>query len=94
MANYTSDVDKSNALNKFFSSVFTNEDPSTAPTFNIDKSDDVSLYSITIDPSIVFEKLASLKIGMAPGPEDGQQRFSNSVQISYASLCLSFLTNP
>ena len=52
---YTSDTDKSNALNKFFSSVFTNEDPSTAPTFNIDKSDDVSLSNITIDLSIVFE---------------------------------------
>ena len=66
---YTSDIDKSNALNNFFSSVFTNEDPSTAPTFNIDKSDDVSLSSITIDPSIVFEKLASLKTGKAPGPD-------------------------
>ena len=66
---YTSDIDKSNALNKFFSSIFTNEDPSTVPTFNIDKSDDISLSSITIDPSIVFEKLASLKTGKAPGPD-------------------------
>ena len=41
----------------------------TAPTFNIDKSDDVSLSSITIDPSIVFEKLASLKTGKVPGPD-------------------------
>ena len=63
---YTSDIDKSNALNKLFSSIFTNEDPSTAPTFNINKSDDVSLSSITIDPSIVFEKLAT---GKAPGPD-------------------------
>jgi len=28
---YTSDKDKSNALNKFFSSVFTTEDPNTVP---------------------------------------------------------------
>ena len=55
--------------NKFFSRVFANEDPSTAPTFNIDKSDDVSLSSITIDPSIVSEKLASLRTGKAPGPD-------------------------
>jgi len=63
---YTSDVDKSNALNKFFSSVFTNKDPNTVPTFNANKSDDVSLSSITINPSIVFEKLVSLKTGKAP----------------------------
>ena len=38
---YTSDKDKSNALNKFFSSIFAHEDPNTAPTFYVDKSDDV-----------------------------------------------------
>jgi len=52
---YTSDKDKSNALNKFFSSVFTTEDPTTAPNFYVDKNDDISLPSITIDPSILFE---------------------------------------
>jgi len=35
---YTSDVDKSNVLFQ----CFTNEDPNTVPTFNVDKSDDVS----------------------------------------------------
>ena len=69
---YTSDVDKSNALNKFFSSVFTNEDPNTAPTFTVNKSDDVSLSRVTINPSIVFEKLVSLKTGKAPGPDGWQ----------------------
>ena len=43
---YTSDKDRSNALNRYFSSVFTQEDPNTAPIFHIDKSDDVSLSSI------------------------------------------------
>jgi len=33
---YTSDKDKSNALNKFFSSVFTTEDPYTIPSFHVD----------------------------------------------------------
>ena len=66
---YTSDKDKSNAFNKFFSSVFTAEDPSTAPSFHVDKSDDISLSSITIDPAIVHEKLNSLKSGKAPGPD-------------------------
>ena len=66
---YTSDEDKSNALNRFFSSVFTQEDPNTAPIFHIDKSDDVSLSSINITPSIVFDKLVSLKSGKSPGPD-------------------------
>ena len=64
---YTSDKDKSNALNKFFSSIFAHEDPNTAPTFYVDKSDDVSLSSITITPSVVFEKLVSFKINKTPG---------------------------
>ena len=51
---YTSDEDKSNVFNRYFSSVFTQEDPYTAPTFHIDKTDDVSLSSINITPSIVL----------------------------------------
>jgi len=35
---YVSDKDKSNAFNKFFSSVFTAEDPSTVPNFHVNKS--------------------------------------------------------
>ena len=65
----TSDKDKSNAFNKFFSSVFTTEDPNTVPSFHVDKNDDISLSSITINPSVVFEKLTSLKFGKAPGPD-------------------------
>jgi len=34
---YTSDMDKSNALDKFLSSAFTTEDPSTVPSFHVDK---------------------------------------------------------
>jgi len=66
---YTSDKDKSNATNKFFSSVFTTEDPNTVPSFHVDKNDDISLSSIIINPSVVFEKLTSLKCGKAPGPD-------------------------
>ena len=62
------DKDKSNALNKFFSSVFTTEDPNTVSSFHADKNDDISLSSIiTINPSVVFEHLKSLKCGEAPG---------------------------
>ena len=54
---HTSEEGKSNALNRYFSSVFTQEDPNTAPIFHIDKSDDVSLSCINITPSIVLEKI-------------------------------------
>ena len=47
---YTSDKDKFNALYKFFSSVFTTEDPNTVPSYHVDKNDDISLSSITINP--------------------------------------------
>jgi len=65
---YTSDKNKSNALNKFFSGAFTTEDPNTIPSLHVDKNDDISLPSITIYPFVVFEKLISLKCGKAPGP--------------------------
>ena len=35
----------------------------------MDKNDDVSLSSINITPSIVFDKLVSLKSGKSPGPD-------------------------
>ena len=66
---YTSDKDKSNSLNKFFSIVFTAEDPSAMPNFHVDEDDDISLSSITVNPSVVFEKLTSFKSGKAPGPD-------------------------
>jgi len=43
------------------------EDPNTVPNFHVDKNDDIFLSSITINPSVVFEKLTSLKCGKAPG---------------------------
>ena len=63
---HTSDEDISNAFNRYFSSVFTHENPNTAPTFHVDKSDNTSLSSIAIEPSVVFEKLVSLKTGNGP----------------------------
>ena len=91
---YTSDEDKSNALNRFFSSVFTQEDPNTAPIFHIDKSDDVSLSSINITPSIVFDKLISLKSGKSPGPDRWPAEvFKQCADQLYVSPCLFFLSN-
>ena len=45
------------------------EDPNTVLSFHVDKNDDISLSSIIINPSVVFEKLTSLKCGKAPGPD-------------------------
>ena len=56
-------------IGSYFSSVFTQEGPNTTPIFHIDKSDDVSLSSINITPSIVFDKLVSLQTGKSPGPD-------------------------
>ena len=39
------------------------------PTFHVDKCDHISMSTITIDLSIVFEKLVSLKTGKSPGPD-------------------------
>ena len=88
---HTLGKDISSAFNKYFSSVVTQEDPNTVPTFHVDKCDHISLSTITIDPSLVFEKLVSLKTGKSP---DGQLRFLNNVQISYVSLYLFCLLNP
>ena len=63
---YISDKDKSNALYKFFSNVFMTEDPNTV--YQVHKNNEISLSRITVNPSVVFEKLSSLKCGIAPGP--------------------------
>ena len=48
MASFTPQIteDKPNALNKFFSSAFTTDDPNTVPSFHVDKNDDISLSSV------------------------------------------------
>ena len=43
------------------------EDPNTVPSSHVDKNYDISLSSI--NPSVVFEKLTSLKCGKALGPD-------------------------
>jgi len=88
---YTSGKDKSNALNKFFSSVFMTEDPNTVPSFHVDKNDDISLSSITINPSFVFEKLTSLKCGKAPGPDGWPVEVFKKCADHLCTPCLYFL---
>ena len=73
----TSDKDKSNALNQFFSSVFMTEDPNTVPSFHIEENSPLS--SITINLSVVSEKLTSLKCDKALGPDDWPAEVFKSV---------------
>jgi len=70
-------------LSQIFSSAFTTEVPNTVPSFHADKNDDIALSSITINPSVVFEKSILLKCGKAPDQMVGQLKFLKSVQIIY-----------
>ena len=63
------DSTKADAFNKYFCSVFVDEDSSTVPTFTTCRDDLPSLSSVQITPSIVFEKLQSLKCNKSPGPD-------------------------
>ena len=87
---YTSDEDRSNVLNKFFSSDFMTEDPNTVLSFHVDKNDDITLSSVTIYPSVVFEKLTSLKCGKAPGPDGWPVEVFKKCADHLCTLCLYF----
>ena len=64
-----SDYHRANAFNEFFSSVFTDENPDTAPVFTTGRGDLGALSNINVTPDTVFDKLNSLKPGKSPGPE-------------------------
>ena len=59
---------RANAFNDF-SSVFTDENPDTAPVFTTGRGDLSALSNINVTPDIVFDKLNSLKPGKSPGPD-------------------------
>jgi len=62
----SSDVQKAELLNSFFSSVFTNEDVSHIPTME-DRNFETFLEDIYISPSDVEKKLDKLKSNKSPG---------------------------
>ena len=64
-----SDHHRANAFNEFFSSVFTDENPDTAPAFTTGRGDLGALSNIDVTPDIVFDKLNLLKPGKSPGPD-------------------------
>ena len=91
-------INPTHLADRYFSSVFTQEDPNTAPSyiaaFHIDKSDDVSLSSINITPSIVFDKLVSLKTGKSPGPDGWPAEVFKQCADQPCVPCLFFSSNP
>ncbi len=62
-----SDQEKASELNKFFSSVFTDED-SDVPTFS-DRHNDVLLESVEIKEKDVYDYLKDLNASKSPGPD-------------------------
>jgi len=75
---------------KFFSSAFMTEDPKTIPSFHVDKNDCISLSS-TINPSVVFKKLTSLKCSKAPGPDGWPVEVVKKCADHLCTPCLYFL---
>ena len=64
----STDKDKSKLFNDFFTSVFTHEDTSSMPSFSLDREAPI-LNSITVTPSIIYDKLRNIKSDKSPGPE-------------------------
>ena len=65
----TTDVQKAEAFNRFFSSVFTIENTDNIPHFP-DRSFAQSLSDVSITPEDVFTKLTSLKSFKSAGPDN------------------------
>ena len=56
----STDKEKSKLFNDFFTSVFTHEDTSSMLSFSLDREAPI-LNSITVTPSIVYDKLRKIK---------------------------------
>ena len=63
-----SDTSKVQIFNNYFTSVFTNEDVSFLPTFNLDRVVP-TLSDVVITPEMVLEKLKSIQAYKSPGPD-------------------------
>ena len=61
------DRDKADTLNKYFTSVFTQENLSTIPSFTLGVSVP-PLQTVTITPHIVYKKLVDINTSKSPGP--------------------------
>ena len=66
---YTTENQKANIINEFFSSVFTKEDAGPLPEF-VDRAYDTTLENITIRLEDVQNKLNHLNVNKSCGPDD------------------------
>ncbi len=67
--NITANVkEKADTLNKFYSSVFTQENVQDMPDFD-DRVDENFLESINITDEMIRDKLSSVKVNKSPGPD-------------------------
>ena len=62
------DKDKADALNNFFTSIFTQENLSSIPSFTLDTTVPL-LQSVTVSHHIVYKKLLDINPGKSSGPE-------------------------
>ena len=79
-----SDMDKAGMLNKFFTGTFTNESLDTIPQF-LDRDFVTILDNISIDVSIVMDKLFNLNPGKGTGPDGISPRV---LKEAAAELCI------
>jgi len=63
-----SDQDKCHIFNDFFTSIFTEEDCTSIPQYQLNSCNSM-LTEITITPAIVLDKLKQLNPTKSPGPE-------------------------
>ena len=82
---------KANVFNDFFSSVFVDEDPNAVPTFTTDRDDLHLLSCVKVIPTIVFDKLYSLKSDKSPGPDGWPPIILRNCA---EHLCVSLAINP
>ena len=95
-----SDQEKCELFNHYFSSVFTNEDYSTIPSFQLSR-DIVPLTDIDITPAMVLNKLMHLDPSKSSGPEGWpilslketaqQLRMCSSVYFVQKIFCIFYL---
>ena len=71
----SNDKDKSNILNNFFSSVFTQEDNTNIPEFIYDKEINTPLNTCSISIQDMENALNNLNISKSPGPDNFHPHF-------------------
>ena len=63
------DQETAEELNRFFKSVFVDEDPTNIPDFSVSMGDSNTLSDIVITPQLVINELKMLKADKAAGPD-------------------------